>query len=60
MDELTAQIEALFLRYGLGEPGLRNLDDAAVDQFRAEVRLLIAEYGQEAVGATLDAITPDR
>jgi hypothetical protein len=60
MDDLTARIEALFRRYGTVEPRAGRLDDAAVDQFRGKVRLLIGEYGAAAVNAAMDAIPHDR
>jgi hypothetical protein len=60
MDDLIASIEALFRRYGTAEPRADRLDPATVEQFRAEVRLLITEYGAAAVNAVLDTIPQDR
>ena len=60
MDELTTRLEALFRRYGKPRAGLTAPDDETLDQFRAEVRLLIAEYGHAAVDAAIEAIPHDR
>jgi hypothetical protein len=62
MEELTAHLEMIFRHYGAAyEPGL---DDAALqeaaDQFCAEMRLLIAEHGQQAIGTAIDAMPTER
>jgi hypothetical protein len=60
LDELTVRIEALFRRHATIDPQADHWDDDAVDQFRAEVSLLITEYGSAAVNAAMDAIPFDR
>jgi hypothetical protein len=59
MDELTARIEVLFLRYW-AIPESR--EGAAVNEivvgFRDDMTLLIAEYGEAAVNAAMETI-PD-
>jgi hypothetical protein len=54
MDDLTARLESLFLRYGAA------MDDRDADgvrlakQFSEEADLLVAQYGQAAIDRALD------
>jgi hypothetical protein len=62
MEELTAHLEMIFRHYGAAyEPGL---DDAALqeiaDRFCDEMRLLIAEHGQPAIGTAIDTMPIER
>jgi hypothetical protein len=56
MDDLTARIDALFRRYAA------DLDKGRFDgiqlakQFRMNMDLLIAKYGQRAIDAALDEV----
>jgi hypothetical protein len=56
MDNLTAQIDALFRRYA-ADLNQRRLDGVQVaKQFRVDMDLLIAIYGQPAIDAALDEV----
>jgi hypothetical protein len=55
MDDLTARLESLFRRYGAAM-GDRDVDAVRLaKQFYEEADLLIAQYGQPAINAALDA-----
>jgi hypothetical protein len=60
MDDLSAQLEALLLRHAQAHDA--GSDPAAFEKsmqrFRKDMRRLIAEFGQGAVNAALDAM-PD-
>jgi hypothetical protein len=58
MDELTARIEVLFLRYWAIFESRERVPavNEIVDQFRADMKLLVAEYGEAAVNAAMDNI----
>ena len=58
MDELTARLEALFRRYAVAydrRAGVAVLGRFG-PQFRKDMDLVIAEYGQAAVDVALDAM----
>ena len=56
MDELTARLESLFRRYAAALGHHHHGDRAPVaKQFLEEADFLIAQYGQPAIGAALDA-----
>jgi hypothetical protein len=56
MDDLTAQIEALFRRYA-ADLDKRQFDETQLaKQFRMNMDLLIAKYGQPAIDAALDEV----
>jgi hypothetical protein len=59
MDELTARIEALLLRYWATFERRVATVDAIVERFHDDIKILIAEFGQAAVDAALDAIPND-
>jgi hypothetical protein len=55
MDELTARLESLLSRYAaVLDQGKGDRGGRAWEQFRNELKLLIAEYGPRAVDAALD------
>jgi len=60
MDELTARLEALFRYYAADHDPHESFAALGrlVAEFRREVRLLIAEYGQTAVDKALEEM-PD-
>jgi hypothetical protein len=56
MNNLTAQIDALFRRYA-ADLDKRRLDGVQVaKQFRVDMDLLIGKYGQPAIDAALDEV----
>ena len=56
MDNLTAQNDALFRRFA-AELDMRRFGGVqATRQFRADMDLLIAKYGQPAIDAALDEV----
>jgi hypothetical protein len=62
MGELTARLEMIFRHQGPAyEPGLGRtaLDEIRV-RLRADMALLIAEYGRPAVNAAMDVMSTDR
>jgi hypothetical protein len=58
MDELTARLEWLLRRYWKALDQDKGDRGRALEQFREELQLLIAEYGPRAVDAALNEI-PD-
>ena len=58
MDDLTAQLEALFLRQAHATRTDPLTFEQSMKQFRKDMRMLIAEFGQAAVDAALEDI-PD-
>jgi hypothetical protein len=58
MDELTAKLESLLSRYGVALDQDKNDGGKLWQEFRSELRSLIAEHGPEAVDAALNEI-PD-
>ena len=54
MDELTARLESLLSRYAAALDQDKADHGEAWEQFRNELKLLIAEYGPRAVDAALD------
>jgi len=56
MDDLTAQLEALLFRHARWlDPGSDPASyEQSVEQFRKEMKVLIATFGQAAVDAALD------
>jgi hypothetical protein len=55
MDELTARLESLFRRYATAIGHHRGDHIQVARQFLEEADLLIAQYGQPAIDAALDA-----
>jgi hypothetical protein len=56
MDDLTARIDALFRRYAT-DLDKRKFDGVQLaKQFRMNMDLLIAKYGQPAIDAALDEV----
>jgi hypothetical protein len=56
MDDLTARIDALFRRYAV-DLDMRRFDEIQLaKQFRMNMDLLIAKYGQPAIDAALDEV----
>jgi hypothetical protein len=58
MDELTARLESLLGRYAATLDQDEGDRGHAWEEFRRELRLLIAEYGPEAIDAALNEM-PD-
>jgi len=58
MDELTARLESLLVRYAAARDRDDREDSQLWEQFRSELHLLTAEYGPKAVDAALDNL-PD-
>ena len=56
MDDLTARIDALFRRYAADLDRRRFDDIQLAKQFRMNMDLLIAKYGQPAIDAALDEV----
>jgi hypothetical protein len=54
VDDLTLRLESLFRRYAAAA-GQRQGDVPVAKQFLEEVDLLIAQYGQAAINAVLNA-----
>ena len=54
MDELTARLESLLSRYAAALDQDEGDHGKEWEQFRKELKLLIAEYGPRAVDAALD------
>ena len=57
MNDLIARLEALLHGYSARREG-RDDDGQLVQRFRRDLRLLVAEYGPNAVDAALDEL-PD-
>jgi hypothetical protein len=56
MNDLTVRLEALLRLYASTYDG-GNIDTAGLaEQFRKDLRLLVAEYGSDAVDAALDEV----
>ena len=58
MDDLKAHLAALFRNFAVALNQPQGDGPRLVEQFRKELNLLIAQYGQEAVDAALDDL-PD-
>jgi len=62
MDDLTARLESLFSRYGAAIDRGQGDGSQLAAQFRKDLRMLVAEYGQPAIDAALgdlpDAASP--
>ena len=62
MDELTARLKSLFSRYAAALDHRRGDGVQLADQFRKDLRMLVAEFGQPAIDAALgdlpDAASP--
>jgi hypothetical protein len=62
MDNLTARLESLFCCYAAALDQRRGDGAQLADQFRKDLRMLVAEYGQPAIDAALgdlpDAASP--
>jgi hypothetical protein len=54
MDELAARLEALFRRHAQALERREDDGDPVVEQFQKQLRLLIAQYGRDAVEDALD------
>jgi hypothetical protein len=62
MDELTGRLEVLFRRYAAAfesRSGLIALDEKMGEQFRDDMTVLIAQFGQAAVDMALEAMPND-
>ena len=58
MDDLTARLNALFRSYAADIELNQHAVDHLCEQFRRDLKVLIAEYGHTAVDAALDEL-PD-
>ena len=54
MEDLTARLEALLRRYAAAIDQGQGDGTELADQFRKDLRSLVAEYGQPAIDAALD------
>jgi hypothetical protein len=54
MDELAAHLEALIRRHAQALERSDDDGDPIVDQFQKQIRLLIAQYGEDAVEDALN------
>jgi len=54
MDDLTTRLEALMRRYAAACAQGKGDGAQLAEQFRRELQLLVAQYGQPAVDAALD------
>jgi hypothetical protein len=52
--DLAARLEAVFRRYADALDQPRATEPSPLQQFRKELNLLVAEYGQAAIDAALD------
>jgi hypothetical protein len=54
MDELAVSLEALFRRHAEALERLQDNGESVIEQFQKQFRLLIAQYGEDAVEDALN------
>jgi hypothetical protein len=59
MDDLSARLESLLRRHAAAIDHGRDETAQLVDEFRASLRALVAEFGQPAIDAALNELCLD-